>query len=115
MRIIVAKIYNALGYSLQGLKIAFADELAFRIEVWLVIFLVVLAFLLPVTGMERTLMILSLLLVLCVELLNTGIEAAINRISLEPHPMSKKAKDCGSAAVFMSLVMVGIAWISPWL
>lgn len=104
------RVWNALHYSLDGLKAAYRCEDAFRQEAWLAAVLTVAACLLPVSGVARALMIGSLLLVLMVELLNSAIEAAIDRIGLEKHRLSKRAKDIGSAAVFMALVNVAVVW-----
>ncbi len=104
------RVWNAMFYSLDGLRAAYRHEDAFRQEVWLAAILVPVAFLLPVGGTGRALMIASVLLVLIVELVNSAIEAAIDRISLENHKLSKRAKDIGSAAVMVALVNVVITW-----
>ncbi len=106
------RVWNALHYSLDGLKAAHAGEDAFRQEVWLALALAITACFLPVGGVARALMIGSLLLVLIVELLNSAVEAAVDRIGLERHRLSKRAKDIGSAAVFMALVNVAVVWAS---
>ena len=103
-------IWNATRYSMDGLHAAFRHEHAFRLEVMLAVVLIPSALLLPAPGYGKALMVASVLLVLVVELLNTGIEAAIDRIGLERHPLSKRAKDMGSAAVFLSLVIAGGIW-----
>jgi diacylglycerol kinase (ATP) len=72
--------------------------------------LVPAAFLLPVGGGEKALMVAAVLLVLVVELLNSAVEAAVDRISLENHLLAKRAKDIGSAAVFLSLINVAVVW-----
>lgn len=105
------RLWNALGYSLQGLASAFRHEDAFRQEVLLAALLVPAAFFIPVGGAERALMIASVLLVLIVELLNSAVEAAVDRISLENHSLAKRAKDIGSAAVFLSLINVAAVWL----
>jgi diacylglycerol kinase (ATP) len=107
----VQRLRNALGYSLQGLASAFRHEDAFRQECLLAALLIAAAFLIPVAGTERALMIASVLLVLIVELLNSALEAAVDRISLEDHLLAKRAKDIGSAAVFLSLVNVAVVWL----
>ncbi|MGE5385703.1 MAG: diacylglycerol kinase [Betaproteobacteria bacterium] len=104
------RIRNALCYSLEGLRAAYACEDAFRQEVWLAACLIPAALMLPVGGMGRALMIGSILLVMIVELLNSAIEAAIDRIGLESHRLSKRAKDIGSAAVLMALINVAVVW-----
>ncbi len=107
----IQRLWNALGYSLQGLASAFRYEDAFRQEVLLAALLVPAAFFIPVGGAERALMIASVLLVLIVELLNSAVEAAVDRISLENHSLAKRAKDIGSAAVLLSLINVAAVWL----
>jgi diacylglycerol kinase (ATP) len=104
------RLYNATRYSLMGLASAWRGEPAFRQEVALVVVLVPLACWLGDTGIERALLIAPLLLVLIVELMNSGLEAAIDRIGPERHPLSKQAKDVASAAVFVSLLSVALIW-----
>ncbi len=104
------RIWNALHYSLAGLRAAYACEDAFRQEVHLATVLVPLAFFLPVAGAERGVMVGSILLVLVVELLNSAVEAAVDRVSLEHHRLAKRAKDIGSAAVLIALVNVALVW-----
>lgn len=104
------RIRNAFGYSLDGLSQAWRHENAFRQEVGLALVLVPAAFFMPVGGAGRALMIGSVLLVLVVELLNSAIEAVVDRVSLEHHLLAKRAKDAGSAAVFLSLVNVAVVW-----
>ena len=103
-------LWKAFVYSLQGIRKTFYDEIAFRIELAVAVFLFPAAFLLPVSPIVRFLMIGSVLLVLIIELLNTAIEAAVNRISTEQHTLSAKAKDAGSAAVFMASINLIIVW-----
>ena len=104
------RMLNAAGYSWAGLIAAFRHEDAFRQEVYLAALLIPLAFYLGDTGIERALMIGAVLGVLIVELLNSAIEAAVDRISLEHHQLIKRAKDMGSAAVMIALVNVVIVW-----
>ncbi len=104
------RVWNALHYSLAGLRAAYRHEDAFRQEVWLAAVLIPIALLLPVTGVERALMIACVLLVVIVELLNSAIEAAIDRIGLENHDLSKRAKDIGSASVLVTLLMTAVVW-----
>jgi diacylglycerol kinase (ATP) len=104
------RVYNALGYSVAGMRAAYVNEDAFRQEVHLSIVLIPLALYLPVGAIGRALMIGSILLVLMVELLNSAIEATVDRISLENHPLAKRAKDIGSAAVFFALTNVVAIW-----
>jgi len=106
-----ARIWNALLYSLDGLSAAFKQEDAFRQEVLLALVLIPLAIYMPVAGSGRALMVASVLLVLIVELLNTGIESVTDRISLEDHVLAKRAKDMGSAAVMLSVINVPAVWL----
>lgn len=106
----LVRVMNAAGYSWAGLTAAFRHEDAFRQEVLLMVLLLPLAIYLGDNGIERALMIASLLLVLIVELLNSAVEAAVDRVSLERHPLIKRAKDMGSAAVMISLVNVLMVW-----
>ena len=105
------RLWNALGYSLQGMVSAFRHEDAFRVECLLAALLIPTALLIPVGGTERALMIASVLLVLIVELLNSAVEATVDRISLENHVLAKRAKDIGSAAVFLSLINAAAVWL----
>jgi diacylglycerol kinase (ATP) len=104
------RLINAINYSLQGFCEAFRLEDAFRQEVALTLVLTPLAFWLESSGPGRAMMIASLLLVLVVELVNSAIEATVDRISLENHHMAKRAKDIGSAAVMLSLINVCVVW-----
>lgn len=104
------RLWNAFFYTLDGLRAAYRHEDAFRQEVWLAVVMIPLAFLLPATGVGRALMVTSVLLVIIVELVNSAIEAAIDRISLEKHSLSKRAKDIGSAAVMIALINVVVTW-----
>jgi diacylglycerol kinase (ATP) len=106
----LGRVWNAFNYSLAGLKAAYRHEDAFRQEVWLAALLVPATFFLPASGVGHALMIASVLLVLIVELLNSAVEAAVDRISLENHLLAKRAKDIGSAAVFVSLLNVVAVW-----
>ena len=105
------RVWRAAGYSLQGLKAALRHEAAFRQEAALFVVLAPLGFWLGRDGIERSLLIGSLMLVLIVELLNTAIEAVVNRIGAEPNMLSGRAKDLGSAAVFLSLLLVLVVWV----
>ncbi|WP_177332314.1 diacylglycerol kinase [Pseudomonas sp. BMS12] len=104
------RILNAAGYSFDGLRAAFVGEAAFRQLVLLNALLLPLAFWLDVSPVERALMVAVSLLSLIVELLNSAVEAAIDRISLERHPLSKNAKDMGSAAQLTSLAVITLVW-----
>ncbi len=105
------RVWNALGYSLDGFAAAFRHEDAFRQETFLAVILIPAAFFMPASGAGKALMIAAVLLVLIVELLNSAVEAAVDRISLENHLLAKRAKDIGSAAVFISLVNVPAVWL----
>ncbi len=107
----VKRIIKALGYSISGLKSAFKGEAAFRQLVLMNVVLIPLAIYLDVTHIERILLITSALMTLVIELLNSAIEATVDRISLELHPLSKQAKDMGSAAQFIGLVLVSVVWL----
>lgn len=104
------RIWNALSYSLSGLHAAYLNEDAFRQESLLAAVMIPAALMLPVPAVGRALMIASVMLVLIVELLNSAIEAAIDRISLDRHRLSKRAKDIGSAAVLIALINVLATW-----
>lgn len=105
------RILNACGYSVAGLVAAYRHEDAFRQEVLLALILIPAALLSPATGLGKALMIGSVLLVLIVELLNSAIEAVVDRISLEHHELAKRAKDIGSAAVMIALLDVLMVWL----
>ncbi|MDP1637566.1 MAG: diacylglycerol kinase [Candidatus Nitrotoga sp.] len=105
------RLVNALGYSLSGLRLAWKDEAAFRQEVILAIILVPVAFMMPVGEIQRVLLVGSVMLVLVVEMINSAIEAVVDRVSLDIHPLAKKAKDMGSAAVLLALANAILIWI----
>jgi diacylglycerol kinase (ATP) len=106
------RILNALGYSVEGLAAAWRHEDAFRQEVILGALLAPLGLWLGRSPLERALLLGSLGFVLVVELLNTAVEAAIDRLSFEIHPMAKRAKDLGSAAVLLALLSAGGLWLA---
>lgn len=106
----LTRVWKALFYSLAGLKAAYRHEDAFRQEVMLAAVLIPLAFLLSADNLARALMVGSVLLVLVVELINSAIEATVDRISLKDHVLAKRAKDIGSASVFVALVNVIVMW-----
>ena len=106
----IVRIWNALLYSVEGISAAFKHETAFRLEVLIAIILIPTALLLPANGTGKALMMASVLLVLIVELINSAIESAVDRISPEQHPLAKRAKDFGSAAVLLSLINVPLIW-----
>jgi len=104
------RVWNAFNYSLDGLKAAYLCEDAFRQETRLALLLIPLAIWLPVGWLATGLLIASVLLVLVVELLNSAIEAVVDRVGLENHRLAKRAKDIGSAAVLVSLLLVLVVW-----
>ena len=104
------RLWNATHYSLDGLRAAYRHEDAFRQEVWLALVLIPTALFSPAAPVGKALMVSSLFLVLIVELVNSAIEAAVDRISLENHRLAKRAKDIGSAAVLISLANVAAVW-----
>ncbi|HEX4585756.1 MAG TPA: diacylglycerol kinase [Burkholderiaceae bacterium] len=108
----LSRILNAFRYSADGLAAAWRHEDAFRQEMILAAVMVPTALVLPVTLIERILLIAVVILVLIVEILNTAVEAAIDRQSFEINPLAKRAKDLGSAAVMLSLILAGGVWIS---
>ncbi len=107
----IKRIFRATGFSMQGLKLAWQSEAAFRQELILVLFMLPVALLVEVPMVERILLIMTLMIVLIVELLNSAIEAVVDRIGHEIHPLSGQAKDIASAAVFIALALCGITWL----
>lgn len=105
------RVLNAFFYSLAGFGAAYKHEDAFRQEVLLAVVLIPVVFFLPASGVGRALMVGVVLLVLIVELLNSAVEAAVDRISLENHELAKRAKDIGSAAVLLALINVPVVWL----
>jgi diacylglycerol kinase (ATP) len=108
----LTRAWQAAKNSWSGLVFAVREESAFRQELMLAVVLIPLALLLPFGGTDRLLLIGSVVLVLIVELLNSSIEAAIDRISFEHHGLSKRAKDYGSAAVMLALLICAMVWIT---
>ena len=108
----MTRIIHATHYSWQGIKAAWRYEAAFRQEIILMMVFSFIAYILPVTALERVVMISSLALVVVVELINSSIEAVVDRIGDEWHELSGRAKDIGSAAVFVSLALVIFTWVS---
>ncbi|HRP65411.1 MAG TPA: diacylglycerol kinase [Thauera sp.] len=104
------RVWNAFHYSVDGLKAAYRHEDAFRQELWLAVLAVPLALWLTDSAVARALMIGSVLLVLIVELINSAIEATVDRVSLERHQLAKRAKDIGSAAVLIALINAAVVW-----
>jgi diacylglycerol kinase (ATP) len=104
------RLWLATGHSLRGLRLSYSSEAAFRQEVWLAVVLLPLAFFLGESAVERAMLAGSVLVLLIVELLNTAIEAVVDRIGLERHALSGFAKDAGSAAVMLTLALVALTW-----
>lgn len=104
------RIIHAFGYSVQGIRAAFKHEAAFRQELLLAIILIPLAFFVTQDAVKLAFLISSPILVLVVEILNSAIEAVVDRFGEEHHELSGRAKDMGSAAVFLSLVIVAVIW-----
>lgn len=107
----LVRIWNAFNYSLAGLRVAIRQEAAFRQELLLAIILIPTALFTGMSATSKALMIASVLLVLIVELLNSAIEAAVDHTSLEQHPLAKRAKDIGSAAVLLCSLNVMVVWL----
>jgi diacylglycerol kinase (ATP) len=106
----VTRIVQAFFNSLTGLADAWRHESAFRQEILLAMVLIPAAFFVPVSAVERALLISTVLLVIIVELLNSSVEAAIDRISFDLHSLSRRAKDLGSAAVLVALLLMATVW-----
>ena len=104
------RLINAFSYSIAGTMAAFKHEDAFRQEVVLAIVLTPIALYFGETAIDQALMISSLLFIIIVELLNSSIEATVDRISVKHHKLAKRAKDIGSAAVFFSLINAAVIW-----
>ncbi len=108
----LTRVVRALGYSIAGLIAAFRGEAAFRQLLLLNALLIPVAIALDVSSVERAILVCVLLLALIVELINSAIEATVDRVSLEVHPLSKQAKDMGSAAQLVALIVIAVAWSS---
>jgi diacylglycerol kinase (ATP) len=106
----VKRIYAAFFNSYEGFKAAWQTEHAFRQELMLMVPAAIIALLLPVSRFEKLALIAVLILVLIVELINSAVEAIVDRISMERHPLSKSAKDIGSAAVCLALLLAVATW-----
>lgn len=106
----IKHIFDAFGYSLKGLKAAVTHEEAFRLELLAVVIMLPLSFWLGRSAVEHALLVGSLLLVLIVELINSAVEAVVDRVGVEHHELSGRAKDIGSAAVMMTLLNVTSVW-----
>ena len=105
------RIVNAFGFSMKGFRACFKYEAAFRQEISVILPLIPVGLWLGGDGVERALLVGSLLLVPIVELLNSAIEANVDRVGLERHELSARAKDVASAAVFLSIVFAGVTWL----
>ena len=106
----IRRLLNACRWSIAGFRSAIQHEEAFRQEVWLALVLIPLAIWLADNGIQLALMLGSVLLVLMVEILNSAVEAVVDRIGMERHKLSGRAKDMGSAAVMLSLINVLVVW-----
>lgn len=106
----IQRIFNATRYSMAGLKTAFQNEAAFRQILLINLILIPLSFWIPVSPAEQALMVAVCLLALIIELINSAIEAVVDRISMERHELSKNAKDMGSAAQFVALSLIALTW-----
>jgi diacylglycerol kinase (ATP) len=104
------RIVHATGHSISGLRLAYGNESAFRQEVWLATLMLPIAFWLGRGWVEVALLAGSVMLVMIVELLNSAVEAVVDRVSYDWHELSKRAKDFGSAAVMLSLLLCGCIW-----
>jgi diacylglycerol kinase (ATP) len=106
----LGRLVGATRYSIDGLRAAWREEAAFRQELALAAVLVPIALWLPVSALERLALVGALLLLLIVELLNSALEAVVDRIGVERHELSKRAKDLGSAAVMVALLLLAASW-----
>ena len=107
----IKKLWSASVYSAQGLKSCYQSEYAFRLEVWLAVVLLPIAYWLGETSAEKVLLIIPIFLVLIIEMINSAIEAVVDRVGDEYHELSGFAKDIASAAVLFSLITFLITWI----
>ena len=107
----IKRIFLAFGYSLKGLRSAFKHEAAFRQEVLLAVIFIRLAFILDVTQIERIILITPIVLLLILEVINSAIEAVVDRIGSEHHELAGRAKDMGSAAVLVTTVLAAMTWL----
>ena len=106
----IRRIISAFRFSIQGLKSCYQSETAFKQEVWAAILLVPLSFWVTTVSIERVLLILPIFIVLIIELINTAVESLVDRVGNDYHELSGKAKDLGSAAVWLSLLLVILTW-----
>lgn len=108
----LTRIINAAGYSWLGLKAAYINEAAFRQELWLVIALTPIALIYGPSYADKAILIASLFFILLIEILNSAIEAVVDRFGDEIHPLSGRAKDMGSAAVMLAFFITALVWFS---
>jgi diacylglycerol kinase (ATP) len=108
----LTRIINAAGYSWAGLKAAYINEAAFRQEFWLVIVLTPVAIIFGPSLADKAILIASLVFILLIEILNSALEAVVDRFGDEVHPLSGRAKDMGSAAVLLAFIVSGLLWFS---
>jgi len=108
---VLRHIGNAFIWSAAGIKSAWQNELAFRVEAMIIIILIPLGIWLGTSAAERALLIASCLLILIIELLNSALESVVDRIGTEHHELSGRAKDMGSAAAFFAMLTAGIIWV----
>lgn len=106
----IARVIDATGYSIRGLRACFANEAAFRQEMAVVVVMFPLSFFIARTTVQWLLLVAPLFLLLIVELLNSAVESVVDRIGREPHELSGRAKDMGSAAVLLCLLLIGCCW-----
>jgi len=106
----ITRIIKAFGFSMKGFRAAWQHEAAFRQELMLTVVLTPLAFVISETTMQLALLLLTLFVVLITEILNSAVEAVVDRVSDEQHKLAGRAKDMGSAAVFLSLSMTAVVW-----
>ncbi|MBY7666822.1 diacylglycerol kinase [Vibrio anguillarum] len=107
----MSRLFYATGYSMKGLQAAWKNEAAFRQEIVASIILIAITFFLPVNELEQLMMIGSLVLIVIVELMNSAVEAVVDRVGSEWHELSGRAKDIGSAAVLIALLFAAFTWI----
>ena len=108
----ITRIINAAGYSWSGLKAAYTNEAAFRQELWLVIMLTPVAIIFGPSVADKAVLLASLIFILLVEILNSALEAVVDRFGDEMHPLSGRAKDMGSAAVLLAFIVTALIWFS---
>lgn len=106
------RIFNAAGYSWLGFKAAYEHEAAFRQELWLGLVLTPVALYFGPSYADKAILIASLVFILLIEILNSALEAVVDRFGDEIHPLAGRAKDMGSAAVFLAFVIAGLVWFS---